>query len=87
MARVLVAAPRWLRKHGTPRQPAQLDDKPCLLQVTTTGTPIRWRLQRGDDATGATEVRGMRGVFRSTSPSSLQRWPSTALAPPTCRNG
>lgn len=49
MRRVLVAAPRWLRKHGTPRQPRDLARARGLMQVTPAGRSIPWVLVRGDE--------------------------------------
>jgi DNA-binding transcriptional LysR family regulator len=57
MDRILVAAPRWLRKHGTVRDPPQLAGRECLVQVTPAGSVIRWRLRRGDEEQ-TVEVRG-----------------------------
>jgi DNA-binding transcriptional LysR family regulator len=68
MRRVVVAAPRWLRKHGTPREPAQLSRHDCLIQVTPAGTQIRWQLGRGDDA-AAVEIHGR---VRSHAPIALR---------------
>jgi DNA-binding transcriptional LysR family regulator len=49
MTRVVVAAPRWLRKHGTPREPHELAGRDCLVQMTSSGMVVRWRLCRGPD--------------------------------------
>jgi DNA-binding transcriptional LysR family regulator len=70
MERVLAAAPRWLRKHGTPREPEQLRRRSCLLQVTLAGTTIPWLLrQRGRAETPVTvEVEGQ---LRTNAPSAL----------------
>lgn len=43
--RVLVAAPAYLRKHGTLRALEQLRVRSCLVQVTLSGQVIRWVLQ------------------------------------------
>jgi DNA-binding transcriptional LysR family regulator len=68
MDRVLVAAPRWLRKHGAPREPAQLARHACLVQVTPAGATVRWQLRRGsEDAT--VEVRPH---VRSNAPLALR---------------
>jgi DNA-binding transcriptional LysR family regulator len=70
MERVLVAAPRWLRKHGTPREPGQLRSKPCLLQVTLAGNVIPWTLRQRarPDSTLTVEANGQ---VRTNAPSAL----------------
>lgn len=68
MERVLVAAPRWLRKHGSPRTPAELSRRECLLQVTPRGVPIRYRLRRDERE----EVIEVRGHVRSNAPIVLR---------------
>lgn len=68
MRRVLVAAPKWLRKHGMPRKPEQLAALPCLLQVTPAGMLVRWSLQRGDVHT----VVEVAGNLRSNAPMALR---------------
>ena len=68
MDRFLVAAPRWLRKHGAPREPEQLTSRPCLVQVTLGGAVVKWWLRRGsEDRT--IEVRGQ---LRSNAPIALR---------------
>lgn len=67
MRRVLVAAPRFLKKHGTPRSPAELASKECLFQVTPRGVPVRYRLVRD----GREEVVDVRGHLRSNAPIVL----------------
>jgi len=57
MSRVLVAAPRWLKKRGAPRSVADLARRECLVQVTPSGHPIPWALvSRGEALT--VDVRG-----------------------------
>ncbi|MBC8073897.1 MAG: LysR family transcriptional regulator [Deltaproteobacteria bacterium] len=68
MTRVLVASPKWLRKHGTPRQPEQLGAMAALVQVTPSGTLVRWSLQRGDVRT-TVEVHG---GLRCNAPMALR---------------
>ena len=70
MHRVLVAAPRWLRKHGTPRAPAQLAERPCLVQVTPAGATIRWQIVHADD--GREETLVPTGPLRSNAPAALR---------------
>jgi DNA-binding transcriptional LysR family regulator len=75
MPRIVVAAPRWLRKHGTPRMPAQLADRPGLVQVTPAGTTIRWLLQPLElaDPGDAAQTITPEGVIRSNSPAALRQ--------------
>jgi DNA-binding transcriptional LysR family regulator len=68
MDRILVAAPRWLRKHGTPREPAQLARHACLVQVTPAGATVGWQLRRGADD----ETIEARGHLRSNAPIALR---------------
>jgi DNA-binding transcriptional LysR family regulator len=70
MTRVLVAAPRLLRKHGTPREPEQLRDKPCLIQVTLAGNAIPWALARRDQPDQQLTV-DVEGRLRTNTPSAL----------------
>jgi DNA-binding transcriptional LysR family regulator len=75
MERILVAAPGWLRKHGTPKRPEQVTGKRCLVQVTPAGAVVRWRLRRQDEdqtEEQVMEVREMRGGFRSNAPVALR---------------
>jgi DNA-binding transcriptional LysR family regulator len=67
MSRIVVASPRWPRKHGTPREPAALARHACLVQVTPAGAAIRWQLRRGD----VDETVDVRGRLRSNSPVAL----------------
>lgn len=49
---VMVAAPKYLRKHGTPRQAAQLSQHPALIYSSVLGDDV-WRLTtpKGDTVT------------------------------------
>lgn len=68
MRRLLVAAPRWLRKHGSPRAPSELERHASLVQVTVGGAVIRWRLCReGQDLTVEAH-----GSLRSSAPIALR---------------
>lgn len=71
MKRVVVAAPRLLRKHGTPREPRQLARVPCLVQVTPAGMEVRWQLVRDADepAVTTTEVTSR---IRTNAPVALR---------------
>jgi DNA-binding transcriptional LysR family regulator len=70
MDRILVAAPRWLRKHGLPRELEQLTRQACLVQVTPAGALVRWRLRRGHEER-TVEVHGQ---LRSNAPTALRSW-------------
>lgn len=45
--RVVVAAPSYLKKHGKPATPADLDRHNCLVHSTSQGTSNTWRLSKG----------------------------------------
>jgi len=68
MDRILVAAPRWLRKHGVPRAPSDLARHACLVQVTPAGAVVRWQLRRGAEH----ELPEVRGHVRSNAPIALR---------------
>lgn len=70
MVRVLVASPKWLRKHGTPRTPEQLVNHESLIQVTPAGTVIPWVVRRGDAR--ETVTIAARGRIRINAPSTLR---------------
>lgn len=67
--RVVVASPRYLRKHGTPRTPEQLARHSCLVQLAATGSFVRWTLRRreGDERTVA-----VRGALRTNAPVAIR---------------
>lgn len=67
-SRVLVASPRWLRAHGTPRTPVQLARHACLVQVTPAGVQVRWQLRCGDDD----QTIDVRGPVVSNTPIALR---------------
>lgn len=69
MHRILVASPGWLRKHGSPRTPEQLARRECLVQVTPSGTVVRWALRRGGEEERVVEVRG---PVRTNAPTALR---------------
>jgi DNA-binding transcriptional LysR family regulator len=68
MRRVLVAAPKWLRKHGTPRQPSELATARCLVQVTPAGTAVGWSLVKGAERV----VIEVDGRLRTNAPLALR---------------
>lgn len=53
--RVLCAAPKYLREHGTPKTPADLGQHQCLILVGRHARRDVWRLT--DRKTGAVDVR------------------------------
>jgi len=70
MDRVLVASPRWLKKHGVPREPEQLAQRDCLIQVTPAGMVVPWSLRRAPDE--APRVVEVRGRLRGNAPMALR---------------
>jgi len=68
MERIVVASPRWLRAHGTPREPEQLARHECLLQVTPAGHVVRWKLRAGETE----QTVDVRGKLRSNAPIALR---------------
>jgi len=68
MNRIVVASPRWIRKHGTPREPPQLAHRDALVQVTPAGTVVRWQLRRGDDE----QIVDVHGRIRTHAPIALR---------------
>jgi DNA-binding transcriptional LysR family regulator len=71
MRRVLVAAPRWLRKHGALREPEQLARTPCLIQVTPGGATIPWTLLQEGEAAAPRTIDAS-GSLRTNAPSALR---------------
>lgn len=45
---VLAASPRYLREHGTPRNPSELKNHRCLGLGSAVKTGTTWRFQEGD---------------------------------------
>jgi DNA-binding transcriptional LysR family regulator len=68
MRRILVAAPRVVRKHGAPKTPDDLAKLPCLLQVTPQGALVRWTLHRGDEQ----RIVDVDGPVRTNAPITLR---------------
>ncbi|WP_278923666.1 MULTISPECIES: LysR family transcriptional regulator [Pseudophaeobacter] len=66
MRRVVVAAPDYLARHGTPATPAALADHNCLL-LQPSGQPDHWRFHEG----GATTEVAVGGSFRANSPRAV----------------
>jgi DNA-binding transcriptional LysR family regulator len=71
MERIAVAAPRWLRKHGTPREPAQLARHDCLVQVTPAGSVVRWAFAHRGAREAVTTI-DIHGRLRTSAPSALR---------------
>ena len=64
---VLVASGGYLKKHGTPRKPADLKDHACLVYSSVQGNDI-WRLRGASGEAGAVPVAGR---MRSNNLSAL----------------
>ncbi|NDY81745.1 LysR family transcriptional regulator [Orrella sp. NBD-18] len=65
----LYASPAYLKRHGTPIVPTDLDDHICLRMISSGGEPVPWRLSSPKQATW----EGMpTGPLSSNSPG-LQR--------------
>jgi DNA-binding transcriptional LysR family regulator len=64
--RVVVGAPTYLKRHGTPKEPGDLAKHDCLSAIARrSGSP--WRFLRGGEET---EVE-VRGPVRATTPAAL----------------
>ena len=57
--RVLCAAPAYLKKHGRPATPADLEHHQCLVQVGAQGKPAIWRLK----SPGGREVNALTNCY------------------------
>lgn len=68
MRRVVVAAPRWLKKFGNVRAPEELATKECLLQVALGGERVPWTLHRGDEQ----RTISVDGHLRINTPAALR---------------
>lgn len=64
---ILVAAPAYLQRHGTPETPGELASHEALL-YTTVQPDARWQFTRGD---GETAVVPVKGCLRSNNLSTL----------------
>ena len=56
--RVLCAAPGYLRRHGEPRTPGDLERHECILLAGSRGPQDTWRLRDRDGRETAVRVRG-----------------------------
>src|SRR5262249_27591789 len=65
--RFAVASPSYLRKHGSPGDPAQLRDHSCLVQLGAFGPLDEWQFTRGTE----TQTVRVEGQLRATSPIAL----------------
>lgn len=63
--RWVVAAPRYLRAHGTPKSVAALAKHRAVIQLSDVGEMSTWQL-------GSETIR-MRGALRCTAPSALRQ--------------
>lgn len=66
--RVVVAAPAYLKKRGTPREPEQLAAHECLAQHGSANASGSWRLIDGAEA----RIITVRGGLRSNAPLALR---------------
>jgi DNA-binding transcriptional LysR family regulator len=64
---LMVAAPAYLKAHGTPRQPADLAKHACLVYSTVQGDD-RWMLSAPD---GEEQAVAVRGPLRSNNLSAV----------------
>ena len=67
---VMVAAPAYLKAHGTPKAPRELVQHACLVYSTVQGDD-RWMLTGQDDGKGKEQVVPVRGPLRSNNLSAL----------------
>ncbi len=63
----VVAAPRYLRAHGTPRTPEALGKHAAIVQLV--GEVERWTLR---DAAGTESTLRVRGPLRCTAPAAIR---------------
>jgi DNA-binding transcriptional LysR family regulator len=56
--RVLCASPKYLRKHGAPRTPGDLEQHECLVLVGSQGRRDVWHLTDRKTATVAVRIKG-----------------------------
>lgn len=56
--RVLCAAPDYLRRHGVPRTPGDLEGHECILLAASRGRQDTWRLRDRDGRETVVRVRG-----------------------------
>lgn len=54
--RVLCASPEYLKKHGSPATPDDLERHQCLIQIGAQGVPYAWRLKDSMDREVAVRV-------------------------------
>lgn len=66
---VVVASPEYLRRHGTPREPAELAQHECLL-FSLEPEPTLWDFHKAD---GTRVSVAMRGAFRSNVMEPLHK--------------
>ncbi|HET7539401.1 MAG TPA: LysR family transcriptional regulator [Polyangiaceae bacterium] len=70
--RVLVAAPKYLKKHGTPERPKDLQQHECLFHVDASSQMI-WRFAKGAQAEIPVAVRGRLAANNSEAVLALAR--------------
>ena len=65
-----VAAPAYLRRRGTPKNPADLRDHDCLVD-TNFRDQQRWRFQTGHEGKAKTETITVSGPLRVNNPDAV----------------
>lgn len=68
MNRVLVASPAWIRRHGSPKRPSDLLRHEHVVQMTITGSLVRWVLVNGDEEHDLEP----RARFRTNTPLAIR---------------
>jgi DNA-binding transcriptional LysR family regulator len=75
---VAVAAPSYLRRRGTPKNPTDLRDHDCLVD-TNFRDQQRWRFRPGDKANGKTETITVTGPLRVNNPDAVREMAEAGL--------
>jgi len=70
--RLLCASPAYLKRHGAPREPADLAQHDCL-QFSFTGNRRSWRLRSRGDAGAAVQEVPIRGVVQADNADILRQ--------------
>jgi len=70
--RVLCASPAYLKRHGAPREPADLARHDCL-QFSFAGNRRSWRMRRKDSAGAVVEDVPIKGVVQADNADVLRQ--------------
>ncbi len=73
-----VAAPAYLRRRGTPKNPADLRDHDCLVD-TNFRDQQRWRFQTGHEGKAKTETIAVAGPLRVNNPDAVREMAEAGL--------